>query len=371
MEEEGRPRSAERFRSRAGSVSLLGLRRSASATALIEYGDDTIYSSSRLGRHSRGRSLGVYSSDGILDQRCRRSSRDRSRSRGFMEFTVLRDPRPPAYTRPVMEKPKLERKKENAKDKTKDEKEEWNLKLKLEETYERREQEREQSPVVPTAISSMIEGGMSATRLTTLDIFKTSAGNEKTGMQEQEVADDIPDRERFRSLSHGHEGAPSSTDKDELSSESQPGTLTAEYNSLRSTGAGCENQADLEKAIEGFMQGSGVETSSEGGWKSEKLSSHRFAGRELSGSSDDSSSSLKSPGRLLGDRASRTEDDASQENDEHVEAVKKELHRYQGSSISNTILSSIQWLCLNIRRFLRPNVVSGYRRIEWTCVRSP
>ena len=57
------------------------------------------------------------------------------------------------------------------------------------------------------------------------------------------------------------------------------------------------------------------------------------------------------------------------ENDEPVERAEREPHTYLGSSMSIACWNSIQWLCSSIKRFLRPKVVSGYRRLEWTCVK--
>ena len=77
----GRSRSGSRSRSRSRSVSVSGSRRTPDETALVEYGDDPIYSSSALERRrSWSRSTGRHS-DQSPGRRHRRSSGSRSRSR--------------------------------------------------------------------------------------------------------------------------------------------------------------------------------------------------------------------------------------------------------------------------------------------------
>lgn len=84
--EEKRAQSIERSRSRSRSVPVSGPRRTTSDNALVEYGDDPIYSNALERRHrSRSRSVGRYSDESISPDRRPRRDRSRSRSRGLAE----------------------------------------------------------------------------------------------------------------------------------------------------------------------------------------------------------------------------------------------------------------------------------------------
>lgn len=160
----------------------------------------------------------------------------------------------------------------------------------------------------------------------------------------------------------------SSASRTQASNGSRSLTLTANYDSVLPTRADPgESQRDIDYAVEEFVQPDlEKKHSNDRSSKSEETSSQRFPDPKLSGSSGEGNSSPKSPSRSPKDRASRTKTESPGRNELFVFA-ENELPGYQ----LNNYWSAIQWIRSNIGRIFRPKVVSGYRRIEWTCVESP